>query len=115
MISVKLQIDCLIKSNKIVIFFDESKKEWDDVNNQEHEKSRTKNYLYAPHPINSQAFAQKQKVLPQLDIVKLFDMYGITKKYVTIVEMNSLRNPKVCENYMKNAYCNDIDIKVTEN
>ena len=45
-------------------------------------------------------------------ILSLLEMYGITKRFVSVIDLNSLKNPDLCENYIKVSYCNDIRLKV---
>ncbi len=119
MISVKLQIDCIIKSNKIVIFLNELRQ-----SSNVHDVTAEKIYEKFKSDSSSYGYTQKSTLestgrdpynilkLPELDIIKLLEMYGITKKLVTIVDINSLKNTKLCEKYIKTAYCNDLNIKV---
>ncbi len=118
MISVKLQIDCIIKSNKIVIFLNELHENLDkNVPNAkiiyEKFKSDSFNYGYPQKSTQPSNRNHPYNYLPELDIVKLLEMYGITKKLITIVDINSLKNTKLCEDYLKTAYCNDLNVKVT--
>lgn len=125
MISVKLQIDCLIKSNKIVIFLNE-----DDENEvantlpkarliYDQFKSNSFNHLFttqnAQHKKSNKSTTTHQtyrsQVNLQIDIIKLLEMYGITKKHVTVIYLNQLQNPKLSEDYLKVSYCNDIILK----
>ena len=96
MISIKMQIDCLIRSNKIVIFLN------DPPEGPKQEKK---------------SFQQKAQIKSQnkakLNIVKLLEAYGITSRYITMIELRKLVNAKICETYIKSYYCNDCDIRVS--
>lgn len=121
MISVKLQIDCLIKSNKIVIFLKESA-EHDEVIPKaqliyDQFKSDSFNHLISSSNnfTQSQVARQSSKISQinaQTAILDLLEMYGITRKFVSLIELNSLKNPELCENYIKVSYCNDMHIRV---
>lgn len=89
-----MQIDCLIRSNKIVIFLN------DPPEGPKQEKK---------------SFQQKTQIKSQnkakLNIVKLLEAYGITSRYITMIELRKLVNAKICETYIKSYYCNDCDIR----
>lgn len=123
MISVKLQIDCLIKSNKIVIFLKEAAgTEHDQVIPKaqliyDQFKSDSFNHLISSsNNFNAPQAAKQSFKISQMNaqaaICDLFEMYGITKRLVSIIDINSLKNPDLCENYIKVSYCNDMQLKV---
>jgi hypothetical protein len=119
MISVKLQIDCIIKSNKIVIFLNKLRENSNvhDVNAEKiNEKFKSDSFCYGYPQQSTQESTGRDPYnilkFPEFDIIKLLEMYGITKKLVTIVDINSIKNTKLCEKYIKTSYCNDLNIKV---
>lgn len=102
MISIKLQIDCLIRSNKIVIFLNDQPL----ANEKQDKKHLQSQFLKQKPQVNHQNKAK-------FNILKLLETYGITSRYITMIELKKLVNAKICESYIKSYYCNDVDIRVS--
>ena len=97
MISAKVQVDSVLKSNKIVVFFNEKTK-------PESEQSKRVDKI---NLINNRKTTKKQtetKNSENNEIIKLLELYGIQKKHITLIAMNQLKNSKICEMYLKAYY-----------
>lgn len=117
MISAKIQIDCLIRSNKIVLFVNSPKEskplqpeiENENAQNQSDDQS-SKNIL---QKLNRKIKMQNEnEKLIESDMIQLLDSYEIAKEYISTVRLDQLKNYNECEFYLKKYYCNDQTIKV---
>lgn len=115
MISAKVQIDTILKSNNIIVFLNDiddatAIKKAEKINlinnrNIKLNNNNTRARIAENNPKSS-------TILSCTDIVKLLELYGIQKKSITIIPINQLKNPKICEMYLKAYYCNNQDVKV---
>jgi hypothetical protein len=116
MISAKIQIDCLLKSSKIVIFLSPSKTSNDslDIHDDKLEYYDRINFKEGYTRSNSVYFTNNKKTSEarKIDVIKMLELYGIAKENLTIIKMNQLKNCRECVLYMKKYYCNDQEIKV---
>jgi len=132
MISAKIEVDSILKSNKLVILLNESSNNKQPGHNQPTtiNRSESEDYPYLKkvnlinHRLNNNYNNKVNKIplkqqiktdhnTPSTNhIIKLLELYGIHKKHITIVSINQLKNSKISELYLKSYYCNNQEVKV---
>ena len=111
MISAKIQIDCLLKSSKIVIFLSPNKASNDSLDVLDKLEFYDKINYKDVYRSNS-VYYKKTSEARKIDVIKMLEIYGIAKENLTIIKMNQLKNYRECVLYMKKYYCNDQELKV---
>jgi hypothetical protein len=128
MINSKLQVDFMIKSNKIVLFLNETKQLAERLPKAEiiYNKFKSEKNISQKkqHQTNADAGAMAtaayynendtkyEHMKNKFEILKLFELYGIAKKFINVIDLSKLKNSQLCEEYIRKFYCNDIAIKV---
>lgn len=122
MISAKVQVDSLLKSNKIVVILndpnhthtsDSTAAAAATVRIAKAEKINLINNRRQPNSNNaSNRLAEHVKTKNETnEIIKLLELYGIQRKHITIVSINEMKNAKISEIYLRAYYCNNQDVK----
>ena len=103
MINAKLEIDSLLKSNKVVIFSNEKRDPTSNRNNKDIKKRLKFNIDQT----------LDQELDKQIEIVQLLETYDISKEMISVINVNSFTHAQTGEAYLKAYYFSEQEIKVS--
>ena len=120
MISAKVQVDSLLKSNKIVVILNDPylKSFEDPVANAATTVRITKaeninliSNRRQQHKSTTNRLADHVKTKNETnEIIKLLELYGIQKKHISVLSINEMNNAKISEIYLRAYYCNNQEV-----
>jgi hypothetical protein len=120
MISAKVQVDSMLKSNKIVVILnDPYHKSFEDpvvnaaatVRITKAENINLISNRRQQHKSTTNRLADHVKTKAETnEIIKLLELYGIQKKHITILSLNDMNNAKISEIYLRAYYCNNQEV-----